>query len=84
MVFFPGSDVLWWTTAGRGVLLPDGWIDQEERASRIQQLYGYGHDYKEALRDFYRLCGKTPMLQGLLSKLVEPDIINILKKATMS
>ncbi len=44
------------------VLLEDGRI--EARKKGIQDLYffGYGHDYKEALRDFYYLCGKTPML----------------------
>ncbi len=44
------------------VLLEDGWI--EPRRKGIQDLYffGYGHDYKEALKDFYYLCGKTPMI----------------------
>ena len=44
------------------VLLEDGWI--EPRKKGIQDLYffGYGHDYKEALKDFYYLSGKTPML----------------------
>lgn len=44
------------------VLLEDGWL--EPRKKGIQDLYffGYGHDYKQALRDFYFLCGKTPML----------------------
>lgn len=44
------------------ILLEDGWI--EPRKKGIQDLYffGYGHDYKEALRDFYKLCGTTPML----------------------
>lgn len=44
------------------VLLPDGWI--EPRRKGIQDLYffGYGMDYKEALKDFYYLCGHTPML----------------------
>lgn len=44
------------------ILLEDGWI--EPRRKGIQDLYffGYGHDYKEALRDFYKLCGTTPML----------------------
>ena len=44
------------------VLLEDGWL--EPRKKGIQDLYffGYGHDYKEALKDFYFLCGKTPML----------------------
>ena len=36
----------------------------EPRKKGIRDLYffGYGHNYKEALNDFYRLCGKTPML----------------------
>ena len=44
------------------VLLEDGWI--EPRKKGIQDLYffGYGHDYKEALKDFYYLSGNTPML----------------------
>lgn len=44
------------------ILLADGWI--EPRKKGIQDLYffGYGHDYKQALKDFYYLCGQTPML----------------------
>lgn len=44
------------------VLLEDGWI--EPRKTGISDLYffGYGHDYKAALQDFYHLCGRTPML----------------------
>lgn len=44
------------------VVLDDGWV--EPRKKEISDLYfwGYGHDYKEAVSDFYRLCGKTPML----------------------
>lgn len=44
------------------VLLEDGWI--ETRKSNIKDFYffGYGHSYKEALKDFYCLCGRTPML----------------------
>ena len=36
----------------------------EPRKKGVSDLYffGYGHDYKQALNDFYRLCGKTPML----------------------
>ena len=40
----------------------DGWV--EPRKKGIQDIYfwGYGADYLECLRDFYYLCGKTPML----------------------
>lgn len=44
------------------IVLEDGWV--EPRKSGISDLYffGYGHDYKEALKDFYYLSGNTPML----------------------
>lgn len=44
------------------ILLADGWL--EPRKKGIQDLYffGYGQDYPQAIADFYRLCGKTPML----------------------
>ncbi len=44
------------------ILLSDGWL--EPRKKGIQDLYffGYGQDYKQAVADFYHLCGKTPML----------------------
>ncbi len=44
------------------VLTADGWV--RPRLPGIQDLYffGYGHDYLEALQDFYRLCGAVPML----------------------
>ena len=40
----------------------DGWV--EPRKKGVQDLYfwGYGADYLECLKDFYYLCGKTPML----------------------
>lgn len=44
------------------ILLPDGWIEPRKKGIRDLYFFGYGHDYKEALNDFYRLCGKTPML----------------------
>ncbi len=44
------------------VITEDGWI--EPRISTAKDLYfwGYGHDYKLALKDFYYLCGSTPLL----------------------
>lgn len=44
------------------VLTEDGWI--QPRKSKGEDLYfwGYGHDYLEALKDFYYLCGKLPMV----------------------
>ena len=44
------------------ILLPDGWIEPRKKGIKDLYFFGYGHDYKDALNDFYRLCGKTPML----------------------
>ncbi|NCB93593.1 MAG: DUF5110 domain-containing protein [Clostridia bacterium] len=43
-------------------LSEDGWV--APRAEGIEDLYffGYGHRYLECLKDFYYLCGKTPLL----------------------
>ncbi len=42
-------------------LTEEGWV--EPRKSGIDlYFFGYGHRYKEALNDFYMLCGKTPLL----------------------
>lgn len=50
------------------VLLPDGTVSP--RAKQLcrntdgsdKYIFAYGHDYKAALRDFYRLTGKTPLI----------------------
>lgn len=44
------------------VLTENGWI--EPRKEGVQDIYffGYGHDYLKCLKDFYHLCGKTPLL----------------------
>lgn len=39
----------------------EGWVAVRERAEDLY-FWGYGHDYFGCLRDFYHLCGKTPML----------------------
>ncbi len=44
------------------ILTEDGWV--EPRRGDVKDIYfwGYGHDYRQCLKDFYQLCGKTPML----------------------
>ena len=44
------------------VLLEDGWIEPRKKGVQDLYFFGYGHDYKEALKDFYYLSGNTPML----------------------
>ena len=60
IVSFTGFEVV--DDSKSHILLEDGWI--EPRKEGVQDLYffGYGHKYKVALRDFYYLSGKTPML----------------------
>lgn len=44
------------------ILLENGWIEPRKKGGIDLYFFGYGLSYKEALRDFYYLCGKTPML----------------------
>lgn len=44
------------------VLLEDGWIEPRKKGIKDLYFFGYGHDYKAALKDLYYLMGKTPML----------------------
>ncbi len=44
------------------VLLEDGWVAPRKKGICDLYFFGYGHDYKEALKDFYYLCGNPPML----------------------
>ena len=44
------------------ILLEDGWLQPRKKGVQDLYFFGYGHDYKEALKDFYYLCGKTPMI----------------------
>lgn len=40
----------------------DGWVRPREGKGKDIYLFAYGFRYREALKDFYYLCGKTPML----------------------
>lgn len=40
----------------------DGFVEPRKKNTQDIYFFGYGHDYKDALKDFYYLCGKTPML----------------------
>ena len=44
------------------ILTEDGWVAPRNQGGEDLYFWGYGHDYLEALRDFYYLCGPTPML----------------------
>ncbi len=50
------------------VLLDDGTVaPRNKHLNRVNggsdiYIFAYGHDYKEALMDFYKLCGKTPLI----------------------
>ncbi len=40
----------------------DGWVELRNQGSRDIYFFGYGFDYKSAIKDFYRLTGAPPML----------------------
>lgn len=44
------------------LLTEDGWVAPREEGVIDFYFFGYGHDYQECLRDFYRLTGNTPLL----------------------
>ena len=66
------------------VLLPDGGSSQEERASRICTSSDTDMTTKKHFMIFTDSAEKHRCFQGLLSETGGADIINILKKATMS
>lgn len=46
----------------RSLILTNGFVKAREAEAADFYYFGYGHDYLDALGDFYHLCGKTPML----------------------
>lgn len=43
-------------------LTEDGWVAPRQGDSEDLYFFGYGHRYLDCLKDFYHLCGKTPLL----------------------
>ena len=43
-------------------LTKEGWIEPPLEGHKDLYFFGYGHDFKGGLKDFYHLCGSTPML----------------------
>lgn len=43
-------------------LREDGWVQPRKKGIQDIYLFAYGHRFLDALKDFYRLCGETPML----------------------
>lgn len=48
--------------SGSLTLGEDGWLRPRENDGIDLYFFGYGRDYQQCLRDFYRLCGSTPLL----------------------
>lgn len=46
----------------KAFITDDQWIAAKTRESIDLYFFGYGHDYIECLKDFYHLCGETPLL----------------------
>ena len=47
---------------GSMALTEDGWIEPRDSEAIDLYFFGYGHRYLDCLKDFYHLCGKTPLL----------------------
>lgn len=44
------------------IILDNGWIEPRKKGIEDFYFFGYGNRYKQALKDFYTLCGTTPMI----------------------
>lgn len=44
------------------IISEDGWVVPRDEETIDFYFLGYGHNYEECLKDFYTLCGKTPLL----------------------
>lgn len=44
------------------LLTEDGWIEPRKGNKTDLYFFGYGHDYKQCLKDFYFLCGSQPLI----------------------
>lgn len=44
------------------ILCEDGWVEPRQKGCIDLYFWAYGRDYLGALKDFYHLCGKSPML----------------------
>lgn len=40
----------------------DGWLEAPEEGRRDLYFFCYGYSYRQALRDYFHLCGATPLL----------------------
>ncbi|MDD2972180.1 MAG: glycoside hydrolase family 31 protein [Lachnospiraceae bacterium] len=44
------------------ILTEDNWVEARRKDVKDLYFWGYGHAYQEALDDYHKLTGKTPML----------------------
>lgn len=44
------------------ILTEDGWVEPREKNITDIYFLGYGRDYLKCLKDFFKLCGNTPLL----------------------
>ena len=44
------------------LMTEDGWVTPRKKGMQDLYFFGYGWNFRLALKDFYHLCGKTPIL----------------------
>ena len=44
------------------LLEENGWLGERRSSGKDFYLFAYGHDYRRAIQDFYKLTGPTPMI----------------------
>ena len=56
------NEVIPSTHSSQSTTNPFGTIRPRANSNVDLYIFGYGHRYKEAVQDFYRLCGPTPLI----------------------
>lgn len=44
------------------IITEDGWVESRKQDNIDMYFFGYGRDYLGCLKDFYHLCGSTPLI----------------------
>lgn len=51
-----------WDDSKSALLTADGWVSPRKYQCQDLYFFGYGHNYQLCIKDFFHLCGETPLL----------------------
>lgn len=59
------------------LLTEDGWIKERKQGGEDFYLFAYGHDYRGAVKDFFRVTGRVQCFQNMHLETGGADITSI-------